>query len=89
MDDSENPSTDMSLTLSDQDIKAAEKFLQSHSILAGEKIVFIQPACGPKDRLRPWPKNYIADLSDKLIKELNAVVILNMGPGRKKLLMKL
>lgn len=82
-DHSESPSTEMSLYLSKKDIENANNFMKDKKVNPNQLVIFIQVACGPNDKLRPWLPEYIAKLSDLLIENLNALVLLNSGPNEE------
>jgi ADP-heptose:LPS heptosyltransferase len=73
----------MFLFLSAKDIRDAVSFLDKRGVNENRVIVFIQIACGPNDMLRSWSSKNIALLSDMLIQNIGAVVILNSGPGEE------
>jgi ADP-heptose:LPS heptosyltransferase len=80
LEDGEVPSTDMALSLADKDTASAARFLEAQGIRPTDRVVFIQPACGPNELLRPWPAEHVAALVDLTVDKLGARVILNAGP---------
>jgi len=81
--ENDSPSNAMSLYLSDRYIEKAYTFLKDNNVNTNKLLVFVHPACGANDVLRPWPKKHIATLADLLIEKLNAKVILHAGPNEK------
>ncbi|MFQ5511488.1 MAG: glycosyltransferase family 9 protein [Candidatus Krumholzibacteriia bacterium] len=73
--------TEMELHLTENDTAAAGRFLDTHGVGGDDRVVFIQPGCGPNELLRPWPPDRVAGLADMVVEKLGAKVIFNAGPN--------
>jgi ADP-heptose:LPS heptosyltransferase len=85
----EFPSTDTVLYVKNSDIERAIEFLKTKISNPGYPIIFVQPACGASDVLRPWPQKNIAEICDLFIGDLDATVILHSGPGESEIVNKI
>ncbi len=77
----ETPAARMELHLTEEDHARATSFLETHSIRAQDRMMFVQPACGPNELLRPWPPERVAELVDMAADKLGTKTVLNAGPG--------
>ncbi|HLD82501.1 MAG TPA: lipopolysaccharide heptosyltransferase II [Candidatus Omnitrophota bacterium] len=64
--------------ISDEDAEYADNFLKKEGLAKGSFLVAINP--GGNWLPKRWPREYWAELSDRLIKELGARVIITGGP---------
>ncbi|MCF7917140.1 MAG: glycosyltransferase family 9 protein [Candidatus Omnitrophica bacterium] len=79
--------------LKEDDIKWAEEFLKDNNVTDNDLLIGIDPAggesFGPQADIKRWPIEYFAALSDQFISQLNAKIIILVGPKEKEVVDKI
>lgn len=75
---------DLILNLDKENTEFAEEFAKKQNIKKNDLVIGLNTGAGQRWPLKSWPAENTAALADKLVKELNAKVILFGGPEEKK-----
>lgn len=79
--------------LKEDDTRWAEEFLKNNNVKDSDLLISIDPAggesFGPQADVKRWPIEYFAALSDRLISQLSAKIIILVGPKEKEVIDKI